>query len=338
MGGNALKNADVGRVEWNRYFDIWNEVNNNPIMAEWFDLWLIPAYGEKSTFGDMDVLVCGPMHMLVDTVKAAFSPKELVSNGDCVSFDFMGIQIDFIKTTFEKIKFNLAYFAFNDLGNFMGRTAYRLGFKYGHDGLWYTIRDEENESRVVKELLLTDDPKSAFEFLGYDYGRWQRGFVTLEDIFEFVASSPYFDPAQYLLSNRSYAARVRDRKRESYRKLLEWIHSKYPDLKEDSPKVAVDRGAHLKRAFEVFPGVSHRYDVVMSDWTVEKEFRKNFNGTVVGELLGAEGKELGEIMQAGKKYIELYGLKSWIGSLTESEFSDIVHPLFSAIDREKNDS
>lgn len=57
MGGNALKNADVGRVEWHRYFDIWNKLNNDPVMNERFELRLIPAYGEKTTFGDMDVLV-----------------------------------------------------------------------------------------------------------------------------------------------------------------------------------------------------------------------------------------------------------------------------------------
>lgn len=338
MGGNALKNADVGRVEWHRYFDIWNKLNNDPVMNEWFELRLIPAYGEKSTFGDMDVLVCGPMGDLVDVIKQAFSPQEIVENGDCVSFDFMGIQVDFIKTTEEKAPFNIAYFAFNDLGNFMGRTAYRLGFKYGHDGLWYTIRDEDNKDRVVKELLVTYDPEEAFMFLGYDYARWKRGFRTPESVFEFASSSEYFDPAQYLLSNRSYAARVRDRKRESYKKFLEWIHANYPDLKEDSPKVPVDRDYHLKRAFDMFPGFSRRYDVVMSDWMAEKEFRKNFNGAAIGKLFGVEGKELGELMQAGKKYIELHGLKSWIGTLSSIEFASLVAIIFNAIDREKNDS
>ena len=338
MGGNALKNADVGRVEWHRYFDIWNKLNNDPVMNERFELRLIPAYGEKTTFGDMDVLVCGPMGDLVDVIKQAFSPQEIVENGDCVSFDFMGIQVDFIKTTFADLGFNMAYFAFNDLGNFMGRTAYRLGFKYGHDGLWYTIRDEDNKDRVVKELLVTKVPDEAFMFLGYDYAQWKRGFKTLESVFEFTASSEYFDPAQYLLSNRSYAARVRDRKRESYRKLLEWIHVRYPDLKEDSPKVPVDRDYHLKRAFDMFPGFSHRYDVAVADWTVEKDFRKNFNGVVIGCLLGVGGEDLGAAMKSAKEYIARHDLKSWIGSLSAIEFNAVVPVIFSAIDREKNDS
>ncbi len=333
MGGNALKNAGVGRVEWHRYFDIWNKLNNDPVMNERFELRLIPAYGEKTTFGDMDVLVCGPMGDLVDVIKQAFSPQEIVENGDCVSFDFMGIQVDFIKTTYEKLKFNVAYFAFNDLGNFMGRTAYRLGFKYGHDGLWYTIRDEDNKDRVVKELLVTNDPEEAFMFLGYDYARWKRGFQTLESVFEFASSSEYFDPAQYLLSNRSYAARVRDRKRESYRKFLEWIHSRYPDLEEDSPKVPVDRDYHLKRAFDMFPGFSHRYDVVVADWTIEKEFRKNFNGHGIGELYGISGKELGELMRLFGKYFDRYDLKSWIGALNDHEFRDLAGAIDPAVRR-----
>lgn len=338
MGGNALKNAGVGRVEWHRYFEIWNKLNNDPVMNERFELRLIPAYGEKSTFGDMDVLVCGPMGGLVDVIKQAFSPQEIVENGDCVSFDFMGIQVDFIKTTYEKLKFNVAYFAFNDLGNFMGRTAHRLGFKYGHDGLWYTIRDEDNKDLVVKELLVTNDPEEAFMFLGYDYARWKRGFQTLESVFEFASSSEYFDPAQYLLSNRSYAARVRDRKRESYRKFLEWIHSRYPDLEEDSPKVPVDRDYHLKRAFDMFPVFPYQHTDATFAWGVEKDFRKNFNGATIGELMGVEGKELGKLMRAGRDYIETYGLKEWIACLTKSEFSGMVRTIFAAIDRERRDS
>lgn len=338
MGGNALKNAGVGRVEWHRYFDIWNALNNNPTMGARFELRIIPAYGEKSSFGDMDVLVVGPMDELVSTIHDAFSPKELVVNGDCVSFDFMGIQVDFIKTRDDLVPFNLAYFSFNDLGNFMGRTAYRLGFKYGHDGLWYTLRDDENESRVVKEILLTKEPIDAFAFLGYNYAKWCRGFRNLGEIFEFAASSAYFDPAQYLLSNRSYAARVRDRKRESYKKFLEWIHANYPDLKEDSPKVPVDKEFHLQRAFDMFPAFSHRYDVAMADWQEDKEFRKNFNGATIGGMLGLDGKELGAAMKAAKEYIARHDLKSWIGSLSAIEFNAVVPVIFSAIDREKNDS
>lgn len=338
MGGNALKNADVGRVEWHRYFDIWNALNNNPTMGARFELRIIPAYGEKSSFGDMDVLVVGPMDELVSTIHEAFSPKELVVNGDCVSFDFMGIQVDFIKTRDDLVPFNLAYFSFNDLGNFMGRTAYRLGFKYGHDGLWYTIRDDENESRVVKEILLTKEPIDAFAFLGYNYARWCRGFRNLGEIFEFAASSAYFDPAQYLLSNRSYAGRVCDRKRESYTKFLEWIHANYPDLNEDSPKVPVDKEFHLQRAFDMFPAFSHRYDVAMADWQEDKEFRKNFNGAVIGGMLGLDGKELGAAMKAAKEYVARHGLKSWIGTLSATEFASLVPIVFSAIDREKNDS
>lgn len=333
MGGNALKVAKVGRAEWHQYFNIWHAVESR-MAGRGFSLRLIPAYGAKESFGDMDILVTGPMNTLIDVIEDEFSPTEIVNNGDCISFDVMGLQIDFIKTTPELLPFNLAYFSYNDLGNFMGRTAYRLGFKYGHDGLWYTLRDEENESRMVAEILVTRDPERAFNFLGYDYARWKaRGFAELEDVFEFTASSEYFDPAQYLLSNRSNAARVRDRKRESYRKLLEWIRRKYPDLTETTPKTPVDRRAHFERALEVFPEFASRYRQRAEEWNVDQAFKRNFNGRIVSEMFDVEGKELGVMMRSLTDYFRKHNLTRWVGLLDGYSAKELIVTIAGIVSR-----
>ncbi len=315
MGGNALKNTKTERVDADRYHRLCDEINLNPILTlRGFVTTVIPAYRNKKDFGDMDVLVCGPMQILIETIKEAFSPNEIVSNGDCVSFDYKGVQIDFIKTTQEKLGFNVAYFSYNDLGNFMGRTAHRLGFKYGHDGLWYTLRDDEHETHLVKEILVTDTRVSAFEFLGYDFFRWCDGFDELEDIFEFAASSEYFDPKQFLLVNRSYAGRVRDKKRDSYKRMLEWIKGRWPDLKEDEVPEPINKQEHLLRAFKQFKGFQQAYESAVEAHEQKKRLHEKLNGKFVSYCFRVppQGKELGIIMKQLREKIEKYNLAQLI--------------------------
>ena len=315
MGGNALKNTKTERVAADRYRRLCDEINHNPILTlRGFVTVVIPAYRNKKDFGDMDVLVCGPMQNLIETIKEAFSPNEIVNNGDCVSFDYKGVQIDFIKTTQEKRGFNVAYFSYNDLGNFMGRTAHRLGFKYGHDGLWYALRDDEHETRLVKEILVTDTRVSAFEFLGYDFFRWCDGFDELEDIFEFAASSEYFDPKQFLLANRSYAGRVRDKKRDSYTRMLEWIRARWPGLNDDDVPEPIDKQEHLLRAFKLFPNFRARYEVALAEHNTQKRLKEKLNGKFVAACFPVkpQGKELGMIMKELREKIEKYNLEQLI--------------------------
>lgn len=315
MGGSALS-IETRRIESAPEFrQICNEVMEKLEFEVGVCGAVVPYYSTKSSFGDMDVLVIKDESFpanWTDKVVAAFSPKSTFKNGSCFSFDYKDFQVDLILAPQEECQYSYNYFAFNDLGNFVGRTAHRLGFKHGHDGFWYTIRDRDNPDYVVGEILVSRDYKEVMQFLGFPAMRGY--FKTPEEIFEFAASSVYFDPRQFLLVNRSYAARVRDKKRKMYSGMLEWIKGRWPDLKEDEVPEPIDKQEHLLRAFKQFEGFQQAYDSAVEAHEQKKRLQEKFNGKFVSYCFHVppQGKELGIIMKQLREKIEKYNLAQLI--------------------------
>ena len=229
-------------------------------------------------------------------------------NGGVFSFDVNDFQVDFILAPdVETFHFAKSYFAWNDLGNFIGRTAHRLGFKYGHDGLKYVMRDEDDPSYVISEVFLTKDHDEALEFLGFSSHEHAMGFDTPEEIFEYAASSPYFSAASFMLSNRNHIARVRDRKRKMYNGCVEYYKEKF-GVDENTPVEPLDKAAHLARAFDKFPSFYEAYTSVMSKHIKHKAYKSVFNGNAVGAIYCLEGKELGAKMKVLREFFEAFNV------------------------------
>ena len=202
MGGNAIKGAV--RLDKSEYCALETKVCD--AFAKYgIKAFPVVAYADKSSFGDMDVLVQTDDYS-PSKIACILGATDVVRNGSVTS---MGIpcpqgtfQVDDIGV--DSPEWAEVYFSYNDLGNLMGRIAHKMGFKYGHNGLRYVVRDPDNPSYVVKEILVTYDYPIVFDFMGYDYARyWVESFNSLEDIFEYVADNPFFDPDIYLLQNRN---------------------------------------------------------------------------------------------------------------------------------------
>lgn len=321
MGGNALKNVKTRRYQREEYFNLSKEVTEK-LGLYWDKITVIPAYSTKPDFGDMDVLVSNNQNnnQKYDLIKELFSPSDIVPNGDVTSFDYKQFQIDLIFTDPNFYDFSLGYFSYNDLGNFIGRTAKRIGFKFGHNGLLYTFRDPENDTRMIKEILITQDFNCALSFLGFDPEKHKEGFSDPDEIFAYSASSPLFDPAQFLLHNRSYAARKRDSTRKMYNLMLKWIQQKYPNLPPDAKPLPRDYQLHLCRAFDAFPEFKKQYQLEVAEFELNKRFKDNFNGDNYREWFGIEDKELGVLMKKHREYFEQHNLKKWIAELDVESF------------------
>ena len=326
MGGNALKHTETRRYNADEYRRAFHKISVG--LTKFCNLcYLVPSYSSKESFGDMDVVVVpnsSNMNDLVENIWREFSPNEVVRNSNIVSFNYKDLQVDLLvqpdaKTAF----FAYDYFSYNDLGNFMGRTAHRLGFKFGHTGLMYVLRNPENETEVISEILVTDEFGQALEFMGYDQYFHARGFETKEEIFDYAASSKYFEPAQYLLENRPSEARRRDRTRVMYQEILKYFEKKF-NLQPGTPKKEVDREEHLQRAFEQFPKFKARFNESLNKHRLEQRFKANFNGEVFSALLNVEGKQLGERMKKYRKYFERHDLKKWVGDLSPNAFKAVV--------------
>lgn len=326
MGGNALKKHGIQtrRVENGEFHaslcpDVLAglTVALPGVRAE-----VIKSYSSKADFGDMDVLV-DTQRLPGDwqeRVLAHFAPNAHVSNGPVLSFDFRDFQVDLIGHSGPVYDFASCYYAFNDLGNLIGRIARRLGFKFGHDGLHYVLRDAENESRVIKTLLVTQDFDLALDFLGYESWLFHYGFTDLSDLFGYVASGKYFDANVFLLENRGHKARVRDRKRPTYMAFLKWVREQ--SLPEPVP---VYKNTELGRSFDFFDGFRKRYADAFEQNRLALALKARFNGRIVAELTGLSGKGLGVAMarikhSAGGEA----GLQAMLLGIDEAQAREVV--------------
>jgi len=294
MGGNALKEVKTRRYQRDEYHALEKEVlaklrlhfSQKTVIAP------IKAYSTKESFGDMDILVSSDMlpndwHVAVSDL---LESKEVFKNGSVVSFEHREFQIDLITIPLSDIECAMRYFDYNDLGNLLGRIAHMMGLKLGHDGLSYNWRVDTYQ---FKNVVVAKNWHDVLPVLGLDPGPYFKGFDTLEDIFKYVASSKFFDPAIYLLHNRNNVSRVRDMKRKTYMEFLDWCET----LPPYPPQRKEDKRGWLPYLFEAIPGFEQIYNEVQADWDKEVEFRKRFNGDVVKAATKLEGRTLGEFMK-----------------------------------------
>ncbi|MDK2125436.1 nucleotidyltransferase family protein [Parachitinimonas caeni] len=273
----------------------------------------VTAYASKPDFGDMDVIIEGGAEYDPLAIAKQLQATELVRNGDVTSIGISiaeGIfQIDLIRVPSESFDFALHYFSYNDMGNLFGRIGHKLGAKFGHLGLLYPLRDPGNSDHLIDEVLITNDFATALTLMGYDFEafnvmRTSGGFNTLDDIFRYVATSPFMNRDIYLLDNRNHSARMRDAKRPTYTRFLAWLAQQpadamaaYPWGAPGSEEREIQRREFLQRAFVAVPAFKLAYDAAMAAHARKILVHRYFNGDNVSALTGLSGKALGERMR-----------------------------------------
>lgn len=302
MGGHALKS--VVRLEASAYRSLAATVESRlkrifPLVS------VIPAYSNKESFGDLDVLVSiqGQEKNWVASVRKEFEPEQLVKNSDVVSFSFpfptgtgsSDFQVDLISTQSDLFQAALFYFSYNDLGNLLGRLFHKMGLKFGHTGLHYVVRDPRAQHK--QEILITRDPATILARLGLSYELYQSGFESLEQIFQFVASSPFFNPDIYLLSNLNHVSRIRDRKRETYNRFLNWCESYSHSLNHYEFQ---DKEFYLNQLL-LDQEFSRQYNEILSANKTLNLASLKFNGRLVSSLTGLTLIDLGQFLRYVKQ-------------------------------------
>lgn len=299
MGGNVFPGMNR-RYAKDEYLALVEELK--PKFDILFRVWNVtPTFASKDSFGDMDVIGVPNFAFNTEVLAAIFglhySPPEKLSkssmliknNGGTWSLIYKDFQLDLVTCPMYEYEFTKNYMGVGDRGNFVGKIAHMLGLKFGHDGMWMVVRTDDNHQ--LGEILLTLDPKEAEAFL--DVKPLMDNPQTLEDIFENVAASKYFNPEVFLLENNNNVARVRDRKRPSYNALLEWC--KHLPPRDYFPR-AKDKSVYLDRIFLAFPESKKTWEELWKKKELLDKFKLLFNGDLVNEWTGLEGKELGEMM------------------------------------------
>lgn len=235
MGGNAIKSIELTRLNRVDYDSIEKEIKQ---LFNKLHIYTIPFYHTKESFGDMDLVVEKSKFLMesndkpIDYIKSVCGSREVFLNNDYISFEYKNFQIDFLLTPADEINSAVQYYAFNDRSNLVGRIAHKMGFKFGHTGVYFIHRDGD---KVLKEILVTRD-LIEFQKNVLDIEYKPETYNTLEDIFNGIIKSKFFDPVVYQFDNLNAVARIRDKKRPTYNKFLKFIEDKPSNHKFDKTK------------------------------------------------------------------------------------------------------
>jgi hypothetical protein len=333
MGGNALKEYGARRVTAAEANDVSIKVCaaiDEIFLEHGFDRksHQIEAYRQKADYGDLDIVVLEEAVRFIGFRQMAylleqklgvtmpfyhhhpnaknFSVGYPLGDGSC-------LQIDLMFANASEYDFSCKYYSFNDLGNLMTIIAKRMDkIKFGHAGLSSVFKEN---GHIIGTVIFTQDFDAALRFLGYDPERHRAGFDTLEDIYQFAASSPYFSSDIYLLENRNHDARMRDRKRSTYSGFLKWI------AETDLPQYQwPEKGDWVQKAMQAFPDAALQLQQMTEAERKRKEVRLVFNGQKVATLTGLSSDPLGLFMESFKKHV---GEKTFFDFILDQSREDL---------------
>jgi len=259
---------------------------------------IVTCYRTKADHGDLDLLVKITPEISEkninyrDLIQLMFLPRAIYSNGGVYSFDYMGFQVDFIPIMEEKWETAKVYYSYDPLGNIMGKTYHKFGLSYGWDGLFYKFRNFNGSN--AQNILLSTDARAIFDFGGYDYERYLKGFDTLKDIFDFAINGKHFDTEMFQMENLKSLDKKRNRKRGSYHLFLNYLKDNNINITHEFKK---NKDDYLSVIDYNFPEAKFwdKLDVLKLKDTQDKILAQKFNGDIVMAWLpDLKGKELGQ--------------------------------------------
>lgn len=337
MGGNAIKKVPTIRLDRNRYHaycvDLEKTLNREFPSG---DFRVIPAYGDKPDFGDLDMLYAFPdqagYQSFHDQAAELLRAEQVVKNGDVVS---MGVpvsnseyfQLDFIRSNPCKIHFAEFYFGYNDLGNLMGRIARFLGLKLGHEGLFYVFRPEDNPDHVFREILVSNDVDVVLNLLGFDPEEYHRNdFAQLSDVFEFVMTSRYMMKEIFLSGNHNHITRKREKKRGTYKEFIAYLETLPSDAHVAQYQYEDKKGLRNQVMYNIMQMEVFRRAYLETEraYHRRKEFLKRFDGKRVSEMTGLSGEELGMFIQAFRRGMKRESFEDYVMAMEPEALSDAI--------------
>jgi hypothetical protein len=131
MGGNALKSIETRRYEMDEFYALWPILREKVQKHFKTEAELVISYHDKDSFGDMDIIVLNDRNMptpeeIKRILTEDFGASEIHQNSTIYSFDFNELQIDLIFTPTSNWETSQVFFAYNDLGNLMGKIFHKM--------------------------------------------------------------------------------------------------------------------------------------------------------------------------------------------------------------------
>ncbi|KAI0754928.1 hypothetical protein C8Q80DRAFT_1053438, partial [Daedaleopsis nitida] len=248
MGGNAFKNllpdASFPRMPPPVYSTL--KARLLPILQELYaHVAISPECPGKADYGDLDFIVSGPREGLTlaevkdalratcsvpmegsrtsnyavpssafeDVVRAArdgtCTPDRALASGDPDGQMFFQVDVN-VCADRAQLERTVFYTSYGDLGFILGLLAQTAGLSFNIFGLKLA---EPVQSSTSQTFYLSSSMSDILTFFGLSMSRWERGFATQEEIFEWVATSPFVRPLVARYRSAGYRLPTKDRDR-----------------------------------------------------------------------------------------------------------------------------
>lgn len=329
MGGLALKTCYTRRFSKEEFEKITPEILEKAKMI-FSDVVLTTSYRNKDSFGDADILclIDNPINIDIETwIYDNMQSKEVFKNGHVYSFEYKELQVDFILTPKKYWNTSIIYFSYNDLHNLVGKISHRFGLKWGHKGLVYNYKIDD---KSLREIIITTDHRKALSFLGFDPDRYDRGFNNIDEIFDFIITSKYFNPWNFDLANLNKINRDRDKKRKTYNAFLEKIEHLKNEPNDKWYYFHRNKEFYLGLVDYHFPGFMRKYRDLEKLEEEKRYIHSLFNGNLIMQYWPElKGKDLGNSIS---KFYSYYASKEDANNkILELNDTDQIMSLFARI-------
>jgi len=245
---------------------------------------------EKQSHGDVDLLAVlapsFPQHTLSSILESAglYDPRDHSYLHD---LDGLTYQVDLTLVSETSLQLELFVRSYGDVGAIVGAYARCLGYKLsGSGGLQVRLQSTLSGGCILYDLT-RDVREICDEYLNLDYERWQQGFETEAELFEWMKVT-----ARYLRSEKKKTKR----ERPMFTRFQAWCLMQ-PDCREQPD--LWKRLEEVGRAEEV----RRWYEKEVKKEADARALRIVFNGGSVSEYVkqtygvDLKGTDLGEFMK-----------------------------------------
>lgn len=303
MGGNLFK---LGRLPKEKYLAIEQELRIY-LDQKFGDQYRIPRYfKDKGDFGDVDIILSHAILKdqtwpeIKEEIIEDLQLKTYQTTGTLFSTVYRNFQVDYFLRPVEYFDSTYSFLSFNDLGNLIGKIARRFNLKYGEEGLVYVFRRANQHYK--KDIPVSLDFKKIYQFLKLDDQKWEEGFESRKEMFDWIVASPYFSIRPYIKLSKQSEKRAKERttmkrflvylEEENIQKEYPYLENKedyFPIIAAYFPEANLAEAIKKEKAREVFL----------------EELKEKYNGKMIMELFPQlEGKELGAFIKSFQEQFE----------------------------------
>jgi len=284
-----------------------------------------PEDPEKPDFGDLDIMAFGPIAQTPtsEELRVALGAEHVITNGQSRNFALLAEgsepvmteaadydeprhyhQVDLTILTTQTLWDSLIFHhSYGDLGLILTLLCKPYGLAYSQGGLKVGLKAYQ-ERHENHPFILSTSPQEISTFLGLDYGRFNEGFSTRLAIFDWLATSRFFQPGIFLRMGNIM------RERKVYQDFVSYASARAPPAPEhgdsaaglEGPAVEFDITAEatVEEALGYF-GCRDEWYLIAENVFRRKMLKEKLNGKLVEQTTGLKGIIIRHIIAAVKQ-------------------------------------